>query len=149
MRSRQRLTRTAGIQSPLPVWQPNHGLALHIQAITDVRILVERELRLGEWECERLVAQRLTRTRGFADRGHLPDAVLHTSTERIAVEVELTLKSRGRLKDIVDELSLGYDQVWYFVPARLTRTLHEIAADAPYRNVSVRSYPPLAAEVAG
>jgi hypothetical protein len=139
----------AGVESPFRVWEPNHGLALHIQAVTDVRILVEHELRLGEWECERSVAQRLTRTRGHADRGHLPDAVLRTASGRIAIEVELTLKSRVRLKDIIDELSLGYDHVWYFVPARLTRPLTELAAGAPYSNVSVRSYPTLAAEVAG
>lgn len=138
----------AGVQSPFRVWEPNHGLALHMQAITDVRILLDCELRLGEWECERSVAQRLTRTRGHADRGHLPDAVLHANDERIAIEVELTLKSRIRLKDIIDELSLGYDHVWYFVPARLTRPLTELAADAPYSNVSVRSYPPLAVEAA-
>ena len=34
-------------------WQPNHGVALHSQAVTDIRIQLERELRFGEWECER------------------------------------------------------------------------------------------------
>ena len=69
-------------------------------------------------------------------------------SQRIAIEVELTLKSRMRLGAIVDELSQGYDQVWYFAPARLRATLAELADAAPYGNVSVHRYPPRAAEVA-
>ena len=68
--------------------------------------------------------------------------------ERIAIEVELTLKSRARLGAIVDELSQDYDQVWYFAPERLRPALAELAAAAPFGNVSVHRYPPLAAEIA-
>ena len=136
----------AGVESPFRVWQPNHGLALHIAAVTDVRLLLDRELRLGAWECERAVAQQLAKDRGR--RGHLPDAVLHRDGERIAIEVELTLKSRMRLGAIVDELSQDYEQVWYFAPARLGPALAELADAAPYGNVSVHLYPPHAAEVA-
>jgi hypothetical protein len=136
----------AGVESPFRVWQPNHGLALHIEAVTEVRLLLERELRLGEWECERAVAQQFAKDRDR--RGHLPDGVLHRDGQRIAIEVELTLKSRMRLGAIVDELSQDYDQVWYFAPERLGPALSELAAAAPYRNVSVHRYPPRAAEVA-
>lgn len=135
----------AGVESPFRVWQPNHGLALHIASITDVRLLLERELRLGEWECERAVAQQLAKDR---NRGHLPDGVLHMDSQRIAIEVELTLKSRMRLGAIVDELSGDYEQVWYFAPERLRPTLSELADAAPYGNVAVHRYPPLAAELA-
>jgi len=133
-------------QSPYRVWEPNHGLVLHIEAVTNVRLLLERDLRLGEWECERSLAQRLAFDRGR--RGHLPDAVLVTESRRIAIEVELSLKSRGRLQAIVDELCLAYDQVWYFAPKRLTATLRELAEAAPLGNVSVHQSPPLAAEIA-
>ncbi len=136
----------AGVESPFRVWQPNHGLARHIEAVTDVRLLFEHELHLGEWECERAVGQRLAQPGGR--REHLPDGVLHTSDGRIAIEVELTLKSRGRLGAIVDELSLEYDQVWYFAPERLLGVLTKLADAAPYGNVSVHRYPPRAAEVA-
>jgi hypothetical protein len=136
----------AGVESPFRVWQPNHGLALHIEAVTNVRLLLERELRLGEWECERQVAQRLAQPGGR--RQHLPDAVLHRDGERIAIEVELTLKSRLRLAAIVEELSLTYEQVWYFAPERFHTALSELAAAAPYGNVTIHRYPPLATEVA-
>jgi hypothetical protein len=136
----------AGVESPFRVWQPNHGLALHIEAVTNVRLLLEWDLRLGSWECERAIAQQLAKDR--AGRGHLPDAVLHKGGERIAIEVELTLKSRLRLGAIIDEVSVAYDQVWYFAPERLRPTLAQLAAAALHGNVTVHRYPPLAAEVA-
>lgn len=132
-------------QSPYRTWDANPGLALHIEAVTNVRLLLERELELGEWECERSLAQRFARDHG--SRSHLPDGLLR-SDQRIAVEVELTLKSRVRLQAIIDELSLAYDQVWYFAPERLQPILTELASAAPFGNVFVHHYPPLAAEVA-
>lgn len=136
----------AGVESPFRVWQPNHGLALHIAAVTDVRLLLEHELRIGSWECERAIAQQFAKTGDR--RGHLPDGVLHKDDQRIAIEVELTLKSRARLGAIIDELSQDYDQVWYFAPERLVSALSELADTAPYGNASVHRYPPHAVEVA-
>ena len=136
----------AGVESPFRAWTPNHGLALHIAAVTDIRLLLEGELRRGEWECERAVAQRVARP--GSRREHLPDGILHTNDARIAIEVELTLKSRTRLGAIVDDLSFEYDQVWYFAPERVRPTLAEIAAGAPFGNVSVHRYPAHAAEIA-
>ena len=125
--------------SPYRTWDPNPGLATHIEAVTNVRVLLERELRFGQWECERSLAQ--TRPSRSDSRPHLPDAVL-AGDERIAVEVELTLKSRARLGTIVEQLSWDYDSVWYFAPERLRAALFEFAATAPYANVTVHRYPP-------
>ncbi len=60
--------------SPYRTWDPNPGLATHIEAVTNVRVLLERELRFGQWECERSLAQ--TRPSRSDSRPHLPDAVL-------------------------------------------------------------------------
>ncbi len=133
-------------QSPYRTWDANPGLALHIEAVTTVRLLLEHELQLGEWECERSIAHRLAHSRG--DRSHLPDGILTSENDKVAIEVELTLKSRARLQTIVDVLSQSYEQVWYFAPERLLPTLTEIGGAAPYGNVTVRRYPPLAAEIA-
>jgi hypothetical protein len=38
-------TRTA--QSPYRTWQPNAGLIGHIEAVTELRLLLERQLHLG------------------------------------------------------------------------------------------------------
>ncbi len=133
-------------ESPYRVWDANPGTALHIEAVTNVRLLLEHELRLGEWECERSIAQRLAQHRGR--RRHLPDAILSTADGKVAIEVELHLKSRVRLQAIVEELGLGYEQVWYFAPERLVATLTELASLTPHGNVTVHRYPPLVAEIA-
>src|SRR5205807_10542596 len=105
----------------------------------ELRLLLEREVRLGTWQCERSLAQSSpSRSDG---RPHLPDAVL-VNDKRIAIEVELTLKSRRRLATIVEQLSWDYDSVWYFAPERLRRTLFEFATTAPYDNVTIHRYPP-------
>jgi hypothetical protein len=125
-------------------WQPNHGLVRHVEAVTNVRLLLERQLRLGEWTCERSLAKKFAAR--SERREHLPDAVLLTP-ERTAVEVELTLKSRARLEQIVLDVGIAYDQVWYFALPRLAPVLRELAAVAPYGNVVVHRYPPTAADL--
>jgi DNA-binding CsgD family transcriptional regulator len=126
-------------QSPFRTWEPNQGLASHIEAVTNVRLLLERELRLGTWECERALAQ--SSPSRSETRAHLPDAVL-AGPQRTAIEVELTLKSRARLDAIVRDLGETYEQVWYFAAPRLTPTLEEIATLAHWQNVRVHRYPP-------
>ena len=128
----------------LRTWQPSHGLVHHLEAVTNVRLLLDRQLRLGRWECERSIARRLRSDSPL--RAHLPDAILH-APEKVAIEVELTLKSRSRLEKIVTDLSLDNDQVWYFARGRLHRVLSELAADNPLGNITVHRYPPRAAEV--
>jgi hypothetical protein len=132
-------------QSPYRTWQPNAGLIGHIEAVTELRLLLERQLRLGAWLCERSLAKE-EHSRSQA-RPHLPDAVLRRDEEAIALEVELTLKSRARLGEIVDELAEQYAQVWYFAAAALVPALNELAADVPYGNVRVYSYPPRGSEL--
>lgn len=127
------------VGTPYRTWEPNLGLVTHIEAVTNVRLLLERELQLGSWECERALAQSC-RSRSER-RSHLPDAVL-ASDQRIAVEVELTLKSRARLATIVEQLSWDHDSVWYFAPERLRPALFELATSAPYDNVTIHRYPP-------
>jgi hypothetical protein len=131
-------------QSPFRTWDPNQGLASHIEAVTNVRLLLERELRLGAWECERSIAQSFHSR--SETRAHLPDAVL-ACPQRIAIEVELTLKSRARLDEIVRDLGETYEQVWYFAAPRLVPTLQEVASLARWQNVTVHRYPPVAAEL--
>jgi len=124
------------------LWEPNHGLAFHIQAVNDVRIQLERDKRLGTWECERSIARRMTNNRAEGARGHLPDGILDTNAGPIAIEVELTLKSRVRLGRIVDALTKDYHEVWYFAPKQLERALNEIKSHAPRQNIQIHRYHP-------
>lgn len=131
--------------SPYRRWSPNPGLIGHIEAVTDVRLVLERELRLGPWRCERALAKELWSTP--RTRPHLPDGVLGGPQGSIAVEVELTLKSRVRLEPIVAKLAERYTQVWYFAEPRIAPALCEVAAGARWQNVRVHHYPVAAAEV--
>jgi DNA-binding CsgD family transcriptional regulator len=127
-------------QSPFRPWRPNHGLALHIEAVTEVRLLLEDELRLGELECERSIARRFAEYRGL--RTHLPDAILTTSEGQIAIEVELTLKNRARLAEIARETGGAYHRIWYFARPTLIPALQTIAAESAWQNIHIYPYPP-------
>ena len=115
-------------------------MAAHIEAVTEVRLLLEQELRRGSWLCERALARSIYSHQEV--RPHLPDGLLANGDEQIAVEVELSLKSRVRLEAIIAELAQSYAQVWYFASPPLLSTLGELAAQAPWQNVSVYEYPP-------
>ena len=132
-------------RSPYRVWKPNAGLAPHIEAVTEIRLLLERHLRLGEWECERSLAREAWSR--SEPREHLPDGVLVTEQGRIAVEVELTLKSRARLDSIVSDLGERYQQVWYFAAPQLVPVLTEIATAVRWQNIRVHHNPPLPYEL--
>ena len=142
------LTRTGTrvAASPFRTWRPNAALASHIEAVTEVRLLLERQLHLGRWVCERSLAKNLC---AEETRAHLPDAVLETGRERIAVEVELTLKSRARLEALLFELAQSYDRVWYVAAPTLLPRLRELAGELPWQNVAVHPYPPRAAAPIG
>jgi hypothetical protein len=131
--------------SPYRAWQPNQGLALHIEAVTEVRLFLEDELHLGEWECERSIARRHAQLRGRRD--HLPDAILSAVDAQIAIEVELTLKNRGRLREIVRDTGNAYQRVWYFARPKLVPALRALAAESAWQNIDVRTYPPSPADI--
>ena len=132
-------------RSPYRVWTPNPALLTHIEAVTELRLLLERDLRLGAWESERALAREAwSRSQ---PREHLPDAVLATSRGRVAVEVELTLKSRARLESIISGLGERYQQVWYFARPELVPALSGVAAAARWQNVRIHHNPPRPGEL--
>ena len=127
-------------QSPYQLWRPNGALAAHIGAVTNVRILLERQLQLGEWLCERELAHD-----SFAPmlrHPHLPDGLLDTGSGQIAVEVELTLKGRTRLAEILADVGQRYTQVWYFAAPSVLPTLAGLVQEARRKNIVVHPYPP-------
>jgi len=132
-------------QSPYRSWRPNVVTIGHIEAVTDVRLLLEQHLQLGEWTCERALAQGSP----WRDqpRPHLPDGLLKRGREQIAIEVELTLKSRVRLTAVMTQLAEQHDQVWYFTTPPLLPTLARLANDASGRNVAVYPYPAQAGDL--
>ena len=81
--------------SPYRRWRPNTAMLAHIEAVTDVRLLLAHELRLGRWTCERALAQ--ASPSRSVQRPHLPDGLLDLPDGPVAVEVELSSKSRAQI----------------------------------------------------
>ena len=131
--------------SPYRTWEPKPAHAEHLDGITNVRLLLEHELGLGEWRCERGLAQAAGPRYGGQFR--VPDALLDTGRDQVAIEVELTAKGRARLTAIVEELAIGHDRVWYFAPEPAARAVREVLRTSPWENVVVYPYPVGAADL--
>ena len=54
--------------------------------------------------------------RGFGQRTHQPDYIFPKGDKKHCVEVELTLKSKQRFSEIVEENYLNYDTQYWIVP---------------------------------
>jgi hypothetical protein len=117
------------------VWQPRLGLMAHVAAVNEVRLHVQARSPEAEWVCERTLARE-------RDAGeHLPDALVLLGDQRVAVEVELTVKSRRRVSAILDELSGRFDSVLYFCAPGPRRQLSELAASGRWPRLGVRELP--------
>jgi DNA-binding MarR family transcriptional regulator len=119
------------------VWRPRIGLLAHVAAVNDVRLHIQGRAPSTEWVPERVLA----RERRAGE--HLPDGVAITEGRRVAIEVELTVKSRERVTAILDELSGRFDAVLYFCAAGPHRQLTELAESGRWPTLGVRELPTL------
>lgn len=95
----------------LPYWTPSIARLNHLYHVNAVRLWVDaRSERQAVWKSERVVNQQ----RKDKGKKHLVDGEVLYQGVNIAVEVELTQKSRQRLDSILQELQADYDNVWYF-----------------------------------
>jgi len=120
------------------VWSPRPGLLAHVAAVGAVRLHLAGRVPEGVWVCERLLA------RDAARGAHLPDGVLHHEGQAHAVEVELTLKSRGRMVEILDGLSEAFDVVAYFATPAVQAALERLGGSERWPRLAVRPLPDLA-----
>jgi DNA-binding transcriptional ArsR family regulator len=117
------------------VWQPRVGLLAHVAAVNDVRLHVQARSPGSEWIGERLLA----RERQAGE--HLPDAVVLVDGQRVAIEVELTVKSQRRVTVILDELAGRFDAVLYFCAAGPHRQLTGLVQSGRWPALGVRELP--------
>lgn len=120
------------------LWRPRIGLLAHVAAINDVRLHIQARAPESEWVPERLLAKER------APREHLPDALVLTEDgQRVAIEVELTVKSKRRVGPILDELSGGYDTVLYWCAPAAHRQISAFAQTGRWPKLGVRRLPGL------
>ena len=128
------LTRSGLSQMDLPyrMWEPQASGLSHVYWCSQMRLVLEpRWVARGHravWQSERRLRYEEEQKRRHArslgstpSSGHLPDAVVELDDKTIAVEVELTAKTAGRVQDIMRRVVWRYGQAWYFVaPAAAT-----------------------------
>ena len=122
------------------VWRPRIGLLSHVAAVNDVRLHIQGRAPGTEWVPERVLAKE--RRAGE----HLPDGVAITEGRRVAIEVELTVKSRERVTAILDELAGRFDAVLYFCapgPHQQLSELSELGESGRWPTLGVRELPVL------
>jgi hypothetical protein len=125
----------AACGSGFGVWRPRIGLLSHVAAVNDVRLHIQGRAPATEWVPERVLAKE----RGAGE--HLPDGVAITEGRRVAIEVELTVKSRERVTVILDELAVRFDAVLYFCAAGPHRQLTELAESGRWPSLGMRDLP--------
>jgi hypothetical protein len=117
-------------------WRPTLGLLAHVAAVTDVRLHIQTSSPESEWVCERVLARERQ-----TPQEHLADAVVLLDGRRIAVEVELTVKSKRRTHAIVDELIRRHDAVLYYCAPGPHRLISELSGDGAWPSLGVRKLP--------
>lgn len=128
----------AGIE--YSVWRPNAGMLAHIAAVTDVRLHVLDRHPGAAWVCERELHRELPGASGGRQR-HRPDGLVVIDGREVAVEVELTLKRRARIEQIMAELVARYGSVTYFAAPSPRRALQRLAAEIGRGRVQVLDLP--------
>ncbi len=125
----------AACNSGFAAWHPRVGLLAHVAAVNDVRLHVQGRAPSTQWIPERVLA------RDRQSSEHLPDGVAITDGRRVAIEVELTVKSRQRVTAILDELAGRFDAVLYFCAPGPHRQLTELADTGRWPALGVRELP--------
>lgn len=128
----------AGIE--YSVWRPNAGMLAHIAAVTDVRLHVLDRHPGAAWVCERELQREIAGVPGSRQR-HRPDGLVVIDGREVAVEVELTLKRRARIEQIMAELVARYGSVTYFAASAPQRALVTVAADVGRGRVQILDLP--------
>lgn len=85
----------------------------------------------GSFMPERRIRQ-LKGLSGVGSVGHIPDGILELETEnKIAIELELTVKSKERLSKIMNEYAanLEFKEIWYFVEEDMVKSAISKAAE--------------------
>ncbi len=126
--------RACGLQ--FGAWQPRLGSLEHVAAVTEVRLHIQSRAGESEWVCERVLAREKQ-----TPQEHLADGIVLLDGRQIAIEVELTVKSKRRVRAIIDELSGRYDAVLYYCAPGPLRLVSALAADGVWPSLGIRQLP--------
>jgi hypothetical protein len=115
-------------------YEPKLESLRHLYYVNQARLYIEPQRPEGSWKSERIIRYEQPALPAGRKAPHIPDAILVKSTgEAIAIEVELTVKKRDRLVQILKELSASYHRTWYFVAQPCWTVVEAALAQLPER----------------
>lgn len=105
----------------------------HETTLIDLYLLLTEKYPEAVWMSEReLIADKYSM--GIGNKGHIADGLLIFPDGRIiAIELELSIKGRGRSARIFRQYSAEFDihEVWYFCTDKVAHALRDVAAKTP------------------
>jgi hypothetical protein len=120
----------------------NFGTYIHDMKLIDLSLSLI-EIHGGEFIPERRIKQ-LKGLSGVGVSGHIPDGILTKEDgAKIAIELELTVKSKERLTKIMNEYAanLDFKEIWYFVESQTARNaLSKAAKNAGVFNLEIKEF---------
>lgn len=120
----------AGLE--LTYYKPAAARVRHLYLVNWVRLSLEEEEPDASWKSERLIRAEMEKSRKSRKQRHVPDAWFFrpgttgagkTPVKTVAIEGELTAKSRGELFPILQNYSDLDVEVWYYGTSKVKRAL--------------------------
>ena len=105
-------------------WSPSVSTLNHLHDLNKIRSRIEDQFPECHWRSERSLRRKNRKN----TRTHIADGEVHLSGQVIAIELELTQKSKKRVSRIARKLRSQYDRIWYFVNEQ-TRAVIERATE--------------------
>ncbi len=119
----------------LRYYEPKLESLRHLYYVNQARLYVEHQRPGDIWKSERLIRYEQPALPAGKKAPHIPDALLiKANGEVIAIEVELTLKKRDRVLEVLKELSASYHRIWYFVAHPAWVVVEAAIAQLPERH---------------
>lgn len=123
----------------LPLKKINLGTYLHDRSLVDLALKLE-ESEHGKFQPERQIRHDEGLS-GLGNTGHIADGYLFLQNQKpIAIELELSVKSRARLNNIIREYggNLSVSEVWYFTDQnQVFNAIQKASNDYPFIKISM------------
>lgn len=124
-----RLTREGAECTDLPMLRNvSLGGYVHQLTVVDVYLRLMQRYPDATWISERRLKRNKFLEKGFCRHGHIADGMLiFPDSKKIAIEVELTMKEKDRLDNIIRKYALDstIDGVWYYCSPEIVNKMRK------------------------
>lgn len=129
------LTRAGASYTDLPMLKyVSLGSYLHQLTVVNVYLELIQRFPNATWISERRLKRDKFLEKGFFSPGHVADGMLiFPDDKKIAIEVELAMKAKDRLKGIIDNYAIdcSIDAVWYYCAPEIVDKVKRVVSWLP------------------